>query len=313
VIVVGSINVDLVVRTAHLPAPGETVTGGTFARHFGGKGANQAVAAARLGATVKLVGAVGDDAFGADSLADLVAEGIDVSFVSVLPGTPTGVALIAVGERGENQIVVASGANSGLTGAAVRAALQGMTDEAVLLTNLEVPDAVVVAAVQAARERGWTVIVNPAPARELPVELVACHPILVPNEGEAQVLSGAADAAAAARRLAAQTAAPVIVTLGADGALLQPPDGKAMRIAAPHVEVTDTTGAGDAFTGALAAELARGSTLADAARFAAVAAALSVTGAGARGGMPARAAVSERMGGDQLVNAYPPVSADHKM
>lgn len=294
-IVIGSLNVDLVVRVAHLPAPGETVTEGTFARHFGGKGANQAVAAARLGAAVTLVGAVGDDAFGADSLADLVAEGIDVSRVSVLPGTPTGVALIAVGERGENQIVVASGANSDLDGAAVHAALQGITGAAVLLTNLEVPDTAVVAGAQAAAELGWQIVVNPAPARKLPDRLLACHPILVPNEGEARVLSGAADAGEAARRLAAQTAAPVIVTLGADGALVQPPDGEATRIAAPHVEVADTTGAGDAFAGALAAELARGSTLPDAARFAAVAAALSVTGAGARGGMPARAAVADFM------------------
>jgi ribokinase len=295
VIVIGSVNVDLVVRVAHLPAPGETVTGGTFARHFGGKGANQAVAAARLGAAVTLVGAVGDDAFGADSLADLAAEGIDVSRVSVLRGARTGVALIAVGERGENQIVVASGANSGLDGTAVHAALQAITGEAVLLANLEVPDAAVIAGARVAAERGWQIVVNPAPARELPADLLVCHPILVPNEGEARVLSGVADAAAAARQLAAQTAAPVIVTLGADGALLQPPDGEAACIAAPRVEVTDTTGAGDTFTGALAAELARGSALADAARFAAVAAALSVTGAGARGGMPVRAAVADFM------------------
>jgi ribokinase len=296
VVVVGSINVDLVVRVAHLPAPGETVSGGTFARHFGGKGANQAVAAARLGAAVTMVGAVGDDAFGAESLADLAAEGIEVGHVSVLPGVPTGVALIAVGERGENQIAVASGANSGLDGAAVQAALNGVAGNAVLLTNFEVPDAAVVAAARVAAARGWQIVVNPAPARALPAELLAAHPILVPNLGEAHVLSGVADARVAAGWLVEQTAAPVIVTLGGDGALLRQPNGELVRIAAPRVEVADTTGAGDTFTGALAAELAHGAPIADAARFAAVAAALSVTMAGARGGMPGRTAVADAMG-----------------
>jgi ribokinase len=288
VVVVGSVNVDLVVTIEALPRPGETVTGGTFARHGGGKGANQAVAAARLGADVALVAAVGRDDFGTGALDELAAEGVDVSAV-VRRDEPTGVALITVDGTGENSIAVASGANAALSGEAVAAALGERLAGApgVVLLGLEVPDAAVLAGARAAREAGWTVVLNPAPARALPDALVALQPLLTPNADEARALSGSTSPADAARALAARTGAPVIVTVGADGALLC--EGDAVNsLAAAAVDVVDTTGAGDAFNGALAAELAGGAGLRDAAELAILAAGRSTTRAGARGGMPLR-------------------------
>ena len=294
VLVVGSVNVDLVVRVARLPGPGETVTGGTFERHGGGKGANQAVAAARLGAWVRLVGAVGEDDLGSDSIELLAAEGIDVSGVARLAGVATGVALIVVDARGENQIAVASGANGALDGQLVERALAGQagaghmpgTGGACIL-SFEVPDAALAAAATAVRPSRMPILVSPAPARPVPEELLDAAPILTPNELEVSVLAGVRDPEAAARLLSARTQAPVIVTLGAEGALLVDPDA-VERLPAPEVEAVDTTGAGDTFTGALAVELARGAKLRDAVRYALVAATLSVTVPGAREGMPSR-------------------------
>jgi ribokinase len=282
VIVVGSVNADLVVRAERLPAPGETVTGGRFSRHGGGKGANQAVAAARLGAHVAMVGAVGDDDLGQEALALLEHEGIDVSAVARLDA-PTGVALIAVDAEGENQIAVASGANAELDPAAVERTVRGAGTAAVLLSQ-EVPEAAVLAGVRAAR---GPVVLNPAPVRALPAELAALGPILTPNAGEARELSGEEEPETAARALAERTGAPVVVTLGARGVLLLQ-DGEAERLPAPRVEAVDTTGAGDAFNGALATGLAEGRPLRDATAFAVAAAALSTRAAGAREGMPSR-------------------------
>jgi len=289
VLVVGSINIDLVVSLDRLPGRGETVTGGSFARYAGGKGANQAVAAARLGASVAFVGAVGGDELGAASLADLRAEGIDTSRVATLAGTPTGVALIAVDATGENQIAVASGANGLVDGALVESALVRLpvVGGACFLANLELPDEAVLAGARHARSQGMTLLINPAPARELTAELVSLEPILVPNEHEAAALTGEHDPIEAGRLLAARTGAPNIVTIGAQGAIVVA-DGRVERIPAPFLEVVDTTGAGDAFAGALAAELAAGSELIDAARVAVRAASLSVTARGARTGMPRR-------------------------
>ena len=282
--VVGSVNVDLVVRAATLPRPGETVTGGTFARHGGGKGANQAVAAARLGARVSFAGAVGTDDLGDEALAQLTAEGVDVSATARLDDVPTGVAVIVVDERGENQIAVASGANAALTGEMVEAAL-ALTGAGVVLLGHEVPESAVLAGARAARAADWTAILNPAPARPLPDGLEGV--LLTPNAEEARALTGEDDAEAAARALAQRTNAPVLVTLGARGALLL--DGEAaQRLPAPAVEVVDTTGAGDAVNGALAAELAAGRALPDAVGFALAAAARSTCAAGARAGMPRR-------------------------
>jgi ribokinase len=282
VMVVGSVNVDLVVTGERLPAPGETVTGGRFSRHGGGKGANQAVAAARLGAAVGMAAAVGDDDLGREALAALEAEGIDLSAVARLDGVPTGVALIVVDRGGENQIAVASGANSEL-GEDVEEAVRAAAPKVVLLGH-EVPEA---AALAGARAAPGTIVLNPAPARAIADELLAFNPILTPNATEACELAGESDPEAAARALAERTGAPVLVTVGARGALLVD-GGEVNLLPAPSVEVADTTGAGDALNGALAAELARGATLADAARFAVAAASLSTRRAGAREGMPTR-------------------------
>ena len=282
VYVVGSVNVDLVVRADTLPRPGETVTGGTFERHGGGKGANQAVAAARHGAEVRMVAAVGDDELGAEAVAQLEAEGVDVSGVERLAGTPTGVALIAVDAAGENQIAVASGANAELGADPVERALARAAPDSVVLLGLEIPDAPVLAGARAAREAGLGVVLNPAPARPLPDALLALSPLLTPNRDEARALSGEDEPEAAALALAARTGAPVVVTVGAQGALVA--DGSAVeRVPAPAVEVVDTTGAGDAFNGALACELATGAPLLEAVRAAVAVAADSTRAPGARG------------------------------
>jgi ribokinase len=287
VVVVGSVNADLVVSVARLPRAGETVAGGTFARHGGGKGANQAVAAARVGARVAFVGAVGADDFGEDALRELGAEGIDISEVARLDGVATGVAVIIVDAAGENQIAAASGANAQLGGDAVTKALARLLTmpPGVVLLGQEVPEAAVFAAAHAAREAGWRVVLNPAPARALPDALADV--LLTPNADEARALAGVDEVEAAARVLAARTGAPVLVTLGADGALLLDGDA-AERLPAPRVDVVDTTGAGDAVNGALASELAAGRPLRDAARFALTAGALSTRAPGARDGMPRR-------------------------
>jgi len=302
VVVVGSVNADLVVSVARLPQAGETVSGGTFARFGGGKGANQAVAAARAGARVTMIGAVGADDFGDEALRELAAEGVDVSAVARLDGVATGVATIVVDARGENQIAVASGANAALAGDAVASALARLAggssprgapcgapsggasaSRGVVLLGHEVPPAAVEAGIRGARAADRLVVLNPAPARELPDDLQGV--ILTPNADEARTLAGEREPEAAARTLAARTGAPVLVTLGQEGALLV--DGDAIeRLPAPAVDVIDTTGAGDAVNGALAAELAAGRPLRDAARFAMAAAALSTRAAGARDGMP---------------------------
>ncbi|MEP7158284.1 MAG: PfkB family carbohydrate kinase [Chloroflexota bacterium] len=297
VLVVGSINVDLVIRVGELPAPGRTVSGGTFARHNGGKGANQAMAAARAGAAVTLVGAVGDDEFGRGALVDLSAAGVDVSRVSVLSGAATGLALIVVDENGENQIAVAPGANAVLDGAAVEAALADFAPDhapdepggqgepgGAFLANFEMRDEAIVAGARVAAAHGMRIVINPAPPRDVAPDLFALAPILVPNEHEAEALTGEREPLDAARLLSGRSGAPVIVTLGAAGCLLYEPGGtpEAERLPAPIVDAVDTTGAGDAFAGALAAGLASGSSLREAAAAAVEAASLSVTSACAR-------------------------------
>src|SRR4051794_41258012 len=273
VVVVGSINVDLVVTLDRLPAAGETVIGGRFARHGGGKGANQAVAAARAGAAVRFVGAVGADDFGADAVAELVREGIDVSAIARLEDEATGVALIAVDGGGRNQLAVASGANARVD-AAIAAAIPIEAGDVCLL-GFEVPDTAIVAAARAATRAGARIVLNPAPARPLPDELRGLRSVATPNADEARTLGGAG-------AIAAHTGGPVIVTEGADGAVLR--DGATeIRLPAPAVDVVDTTGAGDAFNGVLAAGLAAGLDLRTAAGRAVEAASASVRVAGARG------------------------------
>jgi len=293
VLVVGSINVDLVVSVAVLPGRGETVAGGLFAQHQGGKGANQAVAAARMGARVAFVGAVGPDDYGRAALDELRAEGIDVSRIAIssLTAESTGIALIIVDGRGQNQIAVASGANARVDGRFVSKALRDSpVAGSVLLSNFEVRDDAVVAGAQFGAASGMTLLVNPAPARAIASELIALRPILIPNELEAEALTGERDPVAAGRLLAARTGNTVIVTIGARGAVIVTTSA-VEHIPVPYVEVLDTTGAGDTFCGALAAEIAAGSDLSTAARVAVRAASLSTTAGGARGAMPTRAMV----------------------
>jgi ribokinase len=289
VCVVGSINVDLVVATDHLPAPGETVLGGRFSVHDGGKGANGAVAAARAGASVTMIGAVGADAHGERATATLATEGLDLSRVRRVEPEPTGVALIVVGPRGENQIAVAPGANHAFT--LDDEDRQRIAQADVLLTNHEVPAEVVLEALRVAAGSGTVAILNPAPARGLSTEVLRLGPILTPNEHELTVAIGNDDTGAALDELASRHAGPIIVTQGPAGALLVSPHGQERFHGRHAAEVVDTTGAGDTFNGVLAAWLAGGASLDDAIRAANVAASMSVAAAGARGGMPRRAEI----------------------
>jgi ribokinase len=296
VFVAGSINVDLIVGVPRLPTAGETVLGSRFVQQNGGKGANQAVAASRVGADVVMLGAVGEDGLGRSALEGLAAEGVDVSSCRRLEGEYTGLALIVVDAAGENQIAVASGANARLDAEMIWDQTAPLRPPAgsVCLVGFEVLDDVVLAAARWASEHQLRIILNPAPARPIADEVLAMGPILTPNETEAEMLTGAADPEAAARILSSRTGAPVIVSLGADGALLWS-DGRASRLVAAPVNPVDTTGAGDALNGILAAELARGAPLEEALRWAMVGAALKTTKAGAQAGLPTRAEIAARI------------------
>jgi ribokinase len=289
VIVVGSVNIDLVAVVDRLPAPGETVTGGRFAQHHGGKGGNQAVAAARLGAATRFVGAVGSDAFGAEARAALEREGVDVSELRTLPEAATGVALILVDARGENSIAVAGGANAALEPGHVREALErlGPGPGDVVLVGHEIPTVSAIEALRLAKAAGATTIFNPAPATGVTPEALALTDVLTPNQGEAAQLApdSTAEDTDAALLGALAGGGHVLMTLGADGARLTGQD-RSVSIPAPAVEVVDTVGAGDTLNGALAAGLAEGLPLHEAARRAVTAASLAVTRAGAREGMP---------------------------
>jgi len=285
IVVVGSCNVDFIVPVAGLPAPGETVLGRDHLRAPGGKGANQAVAAARLGSPVTFVGCVGDDELAATIRGALVESGVDLTWLHEVPDTPSGIALITVADGGENTIAVSPGANARLGPAQLDAGL--LSSAAVLLAQLEVPLDAVSAAVEAA---GGTVLLNPAPARSLPAELLARVDVLIPNRSELGVLADAPEpttideAAAMAKSLTGPSA--VVVTLGADGALVVADEVE--HVPAVPVDAVDATGAGDAFCGALADALARGSSLLAATRWAVRVAAVSTTQRGAQTGMPRR-------------------------
>jgi ribokinase len=292
VTVVGSLNEDVLVEVARLPGRGETVVGRRTSLAPGGKGANQAAAAGRLGPGVHMVGRVGDDPAGERQLTALAGAGVDVGHVRRTPDSPTGIATIPVEEgTGENLIVVVPGANAELTPADVEVA--AVRDAAVVLVQLEVPLDAVRAAAAAAT---GTVVLTPAPPQPLPADLLALVGVLVPNEHELVALAGGeaggrtpAELAALARTLRSSA---VVVTLGARGALVVPADGPALLQPPPAVTAVDTTGAGDCFSGALGQALAAGAALPDAVRSAVAAAALSTTGPGARGALPGAAAVA---------------------
>jgi ribokinase len=294
VVIVGSVNVDLVVAAERLPGRGETVLGRRLERYGGGKGANAAVAAARLGAEARLVAAVGGDDLGREALAELRNEGVDVDGVREVPDEATGAALIVVDDSGDNQIAVGAGANAALTRDGVQGALAGALNGAgCVLASLEVPHEAVRAAVDAGRERGVPVLVDPAPARAAALELAASGPIFTPNAAEARQLTGEADKRRAAAALNRRTGAPVVITDGSQGALLlEEPDAEVLALPSPPgVSAVDTTGAGDTFSGTLATRIAAGDHLRAAAAFAVAAGACAVRAHGARRGMPTVAEV----------------------
>lgn len=296
-VVVGSSNTDMVVKAARIPAPGQTILGGEFLLNPGGKGANQAVAAARLGAAVTFVARLGRDVFGDQALAGFQREGLDTRYVVRDSERPSGVALIMVDERGQNAIAVAPGANEALSPADVEAAAAAIAAAAALVVQLEVPFPTVRRAVEIAKQAGTRVILDPAPVPPglLPRDFYPCLSVLKPNQIEAAMLLGLDPAAAVppeelATRLLALGVPDVVVTLGANGALAL---GAAGRHQVPgfQVQAVDSTAAGDCFTGALAVALAEGLAPAAALRFAAAAASLSVTRRGAQASLPVRAEV----------------------
>jgi ribokinase len=288
--VLGAINVDLVVSGARLPGPGETVSGGTFSEHQGGKGGNQAVAAARSSSEdavlagqpsldVWMLGAVGDDGFGRTALEALQLNGVRTDHVLVSVNASTGIALIAVDADGENQISVAAGANGTLDAGTVVDALEALEPQFVL-ASLEVPQAVVAAVLDWCRGRAVPTVLNPAPSHPWARDLAPLATYLTPNERELQAVGNIPDDVA------------VIETRGADGAFIHR-DGAEDHVPAPRVNAVDTTGAGDCFNGVLAARIAQGHGLRDAVREAVVAASISVEASGAREGMPTASAITD--------------------
>jgi len=298
IVVVGSSNTDMIIKLDRIPKPGETIIGGEFVTAAGGKGANQAVGAARAGGAVAFVARVGQDMFGERAIAGFVKDGINVDCVFKDKASPSGVALIFVAKDGENSIAVASGANARLAPADVKKARQALAAASVLVMQLETPLATVQAAAELAAALGVPVILNPAPARPLPDELLKRVSLLTPNESEAELLTGVKvdsdeAAAKAAQALLAKGVQTVIITLGARGAFAATAAGSQV---VPGFKVTpvDTTAAGDVFNGALAVALAEGRPLMEAVRFANAAAALSVTKMGAQPSAPRRKDI-ERM------------------
>jgi ribokinase len=301
VLVVGAINLDLVVVAEHLPVPGETVVGSRAESYGGGKGANAAVAAARAGASVQIVGAIGADSAGADAERELIEEGVDCTALSRLDDERTGVALIVVDPAGENQIAVGAGANMALAAEWVAARVAATASEVdCILVSTEIPGAAVVAAVSTAAAKNLRCVLNPAPPIEAVIDALAYKPILTPNRGELESLyatitgrqsgdtparANGADVLEQAQVVSAATQTAVVVTLGASG-ILTVQGGYAVHHAAPTVPVVDATGAGDTFNGVFAARLAVGEPLREAARVAMSAASLSVSQLGARTAMP---------------------------
>ncbi|MFG2499473.1 ribokinase [Streptomyces sp. NPDC048441] len=293
--VLGSMNMDLVAYVAKAPQRGETVTGREFHTLPGGKGANQAVAAARAGAdAVSMIGAVGADAFGSQLRAALGHSGVDTDLLRTVE-TATGTAHIVVDDEGGNAIVVIPGANGTLT--ALTPGDEGLIASAdLLLLQLEIPVEGVLAAAQAARRHGVRTVLTPAPAQPLPPELLAATDLLVPNEHEAAALTGLTDPHAAAEALLSQVP-EVVVTLGSRGSLYAARGAEPVMVEAPHVTAVDTTGAGDTFVGTLAVALGEGGSVPEALAWASTAAALSVQRPGASASMPYRSEIDTQANG----------------
>lgn len=301
VVVVGGVNTDMVVQTPHLPRAGETVGGGAFLTTPGGKGANQAVAAARLGAAVRFIGKVGTDLFGAAARDNLRRYGVDTAGLGRDPREPSGVALIFVDAAGENAIAVAPGANMALTADDVAAQEGLLADAAVVVGQCEVPAEATLAAFRLAHDRGIRTVLNAAPAMPLSAAWSAVVDTLVVNEGEASLVGRAAgltadSPAAWAAGLQRLGYAQVILTVGSEGAYVATADG-ARHVPAWGVDTIDTTGAGDGFVGGFAVALAEGQPLAAAVRFACAVGALATTAMGAQVALPDRASVAALVGG----------------
>ena len=290
IVVVGSSNMDLVVKSPRIPAKGETILGGDFIMTPGGKGANQAVAAAKLGAEVYFVAKLGDDIFGRQSLSNLQEVGIHTEYVEQTREAPSGVALITVDDAGDNVIVVAPGANLKLSPEDIKKARSVIASSGAVATQLEVPLETVEFAARLANDTGVPFILDPAPAQKLSDELLRKVDVLTPNETEAEILTGIKvtdenSAQIAVKELLNRGVKAVILTMGSKGYVLATKDG-AQFISSVKVDAVDATAAGDAFTGSLAVGMARGKTLKDAALFANYVAALSVTKMGAQSSMP---------------------------
>ena len=304
VIVIGSINTDFVCRADRIPRPGETVTGSDLSVIPGGKGANQAVAAARLGATVHMVGRVGDDDAGTRLLSGLKSNGVRTDHVAVTPGVASGGAVIVVDRRGENSIVVSPGANAHVTPADVDAAERLIRSAAVVVMQLEIPLGTVRHALAVCRRAGVPAVLDPAPVPPggLPAALHRCT-VLTPNQPEAALLVGrragrgarVGDPKRVASELIERGAETVVLKLGARGSLMMGRDGTVVRCGALCVKVVDSTAAGDAFTGAVAVAMAEGRPWEETLRFANAAGALCCTKAGAQPALPDRAAVERAM------------------
>ncbi len=295
VVALGGINMDLVTYSARFPEAGETVAGERFLTYAGGKGANQAVAAARMGARTAMVGRVGDDIFGPQLLGGLRAVGIDVSRIAVWPGETSGIAVISIDGSGQNRIVQVLGANSTCGAEQANAVIAALENADTLMLQLEVPMDVSLAAAQSARAAGKTVILDPGPVRPVPAELLQLSSVITPNETEAEALVGFAvdgpdSAARAADDLLARGVGVAVIKLGALGAYFATPEMSGFQPAFP-VAAVDTVAAGDAFNGALAVCLAEGMALPGAVRVACAAGSLAVTTTGAQDSMPTREAV----------------------
>lgn len=295
IVVVGSINMDLVVRAPRHPQPGETILGSQFATFPGGKGANQAVAAARLGADVRMIGRVGEDVFGSALRAALEQDHVDTRFVTSTTQS-TGVALITVSDAGQNSIVVAAGANGLLTPADIRAAEPAFHNADVVIAQLEIPLAAVTEAARMAQAHGAKFVLNPAPAQPLPDDLLMLADFIIPNQNELAQLTGIDIGTEAQPLNALPGSAAWIITLGADGALVID-QGSSMRIPTHAVNVVDTTAAGDAFVGAFCVALAEGKSVPEAAAWGNAAGALAVTAHGAQPSLPTRTAVEQLLAG----------------